>query len=114
MRQDRTAVDVDFISNRHVVAQHRHILQSRPFTYRAIPTDDRRLHPCVVLDLTTSQEHASMQPNAIADYNVRADGHIRSNATVAANLCARIDEHVAAMHERLTCRSKGLGALIRK
>src|SRR4051812_37030473 len=100
MRQDRTAIDVDLISNRHVVAQHRHVLQSRPFTYRAVPADDRRLHPSVVLDFTTSQEHTSLQSNAIADYNVRADGHVGSNATVATDLRTGIDEHVAALDKR--------------
>lgn len=95
--QDGAAVDVDFVPDGDVVAQHADVLEPGPLADGAVPADDGRLDPGVVLDLAAGQKHAALQPDAVADDDVGPDGDVGADAAVAANLGAGVDEDVAAV-----------------
>lgn len=98
VRQDASAVDVDLITDRHIVTQHRDVLQTRPSAHGAVPPDDGGLDPGVVLDLGALEQDAALQTHAVADHHVRADGHVGAYSAVLADLGGGVDEDVTAVH----------------
>lgn len=52
VRQDRTTIDIDFISNRDIITQNRDILQTGPSSNGTVPANDRRLDPGVIFHFT--------------------------------------------------------------
>lgn len=101
MRQDATTIDIDLITNSHIIAQHTNILETRPATHGRVPAHDGALDPRVVLDLDAGQQHAALQTHAVTHNDIRTDGDVGADAAVAADLGGRVDEHVAAVHEGL-------------
>lgn len=112
MREDRAAVDVDLITNSHVITQDRDVLETSPAANRAVPADDAGLDPGVVLDLAVGEQDASLETDAIADDNVGTDSHVRTNAAVLANLRGGVDEDVSAVDIGLAGGGEQLGALL--
>ena len=51
MRKDTATVDVDLVADRNVVAKNCNVLETGPSTNGAVPANDGRLDPSVVLDL---------------------------------------------------------------
>ena len=101
MRQHRRTVAINLIPNTHVITQHTDILHPRPPPDRAIPADNRALHPRMLLHLAALQEDAALQSHPISDHHVRANDYIGSDFAVLANLRGRVNEHVAAVYVRL-------------
>lgn len=114
MGQNGASVDVNFVTDGDVVAQNSNVFQPRPLADGAVPPNDGRLDPCVVLNLASSKENAALQPDAVTDNNVRSNGHVGAYAAVLANLGRGIDENVATVNERLAVGSELLGALLRE
>lgn len=86
VRQDGTAVDVDLIADGDIVAQNGDVLETRPLANGAVPADNGRLDPGVILDTAVLEDDASLQTHSIADNDVGANGDIGTNAAVLANL----------------------------
>jgi hypothetical protein len=99
--QDRAAVYVDLVANGHVVAQYRHVLEARPLADCAVPANNGRLDPCMVLDTAVLEDNASLETHTIADDDVGADGDIGADAAVLANLGGRVDQNIAAIDKGL-------------
>lgn len=99
--QNAAAVDVNLISDCDIVTENGHILQSRPSTYSAVPANNGRLDPGMVLDLGGTQQDAALQADAITNNNIGANGDIGSYPAVLANLGRGVDKNVAAMNIRL-------------
>lgn len=114
MRQDAAPIDVNLIPDRHIIAQHAHVLQPRPLANDAVPAHDGALDPRVVFDLAPRQQHAPLQAHAVADDDVGADGDVGADAAVFADLGRRVDEDVAAVDERFRRRGQRLGVLLRE
>lgn len=98
MREDAAAVDVDLVANGHVVTENSHVLQTSPAADGAVPADDGRLDPSVVLDLGATEQDAALEANTITNNNIGADGDVGSYPAVLANLGGGVDQDVAAVH----------------
>lgn len=114
MGQNRAAIDIHLVSNGDIVTQDRDILQASPLANGAVPTDNSRLDPSMVLDLAVLQEHTALQTHAIADHNVGTNDYIRANATVLADLGRGINHDVAAVDVRLAVGGQQLGVTLRE
>lgn len=112
VREDTPAVDVNLVANRHVVAEHCHVLEARPLADYAVPADNGALDPGVVLDLGAREEHAALQADAVADHHVGADGDVGAYSAVLADLGRGVDQHVAAVHKRRRGGREVLGGLL--
>ena len=99
MRQDTAAIHINLIPNRHIIAQHAHVLQSRPFANGAIPAYNRTLHPGMIFDLAASQQDTSLQPHSVTHHDIWANGNVRTYAAVLPDLGRRVDEDVPAVDE---------------
>ncbi|KAI6804504.1 hypothetical protein KC361_g299 [Hortaea werneckii] len=97
VRQHTGAVAVDLITNRHIVAQHGHVLQPCPPAYRAVPADDRALDPRVLLHLRALQQHTPLQPHTVANDHIRSDRDVRADLAVLANGRRGVDHDIAAV-----------------
>jgi hypothetical protein len=109
--QDGTAVDVDFITNGDIVTQNSDILETSPLANGAVPANDGRLDPGVVLDAAVLQQHTALETDTIANDDVGANCDVGTNAAVLANFCGLVDHNVAAVDVRLVGRDKELGIL---
>jgi hypothetical protein len=92
--QNGAAIDVDLISNRNIVAEHCDVLEPRPLANSAVPADNGRLNPGVVLDAAVLQDYTSLKTYTVTDNDVGANGDIGADAAVFANLCGRVDQDV--------------------
>ena len=97
VRQDGSSINVDLISNCHIVTEDTDVLQPRPFSYSRVPAYDCALNPCVILDLGAREQHTTLQADTVAYDDIRANGNVRANSAVLANFGGRIDEDIAAM-----------------
>jgi len=97
VRQNRTTINVNLITNRNVITKHSHVLKTRPLAHGAVPADNRRLDPSVVLDAAVLEQHTALETHTVADDNIGADGHVRTDAAVLSYLGRLVDEHVAAV-----------------
>lgn len=113
MRQHLASINIHLIAHRHIISQHRHILQARPLAHCRVPSHNRGLDPGMILDLATLENHTPLQPNTISDHDTRTDGYIRAYTAILAHLGGRVDEHVAAVYPRLA-RGEELGRLARE
>ena len=111
MGQDGTTVDVDFITNRDIITEDSYVLQTCPLADSAVPADDGRLDPGVVLDTAVLEQHTTLKTYTIANDNIRSNCNIRSNAAVLPNLRRLVDHDVATVDVWLIDRSKELGVL---
>lgn len=109
--QDRTTVDVDFVADRDIVSKNSHVLQTRPLAYGAVPANDSRLDPGMVLDATVLQEHAALKTHTVANDNVGPNCDIGADAAVLANLRGFVDHDVAAVDVGLRGGGEEFGVL---
>lgn len=84
--QNGAAIDIDLVANGHVVAQNRDVLETGPLADGAVPADDGRLDPGMVLDAAVLEDDASLQSDAVPNDDVGADGDIGADTAVLANL----------------------------
>jgi hypothetical protein len=85
--QDGATVDVDLVANGDVVTENSYVLQTRPLADGAVPADNSRLNPRMVLDAAVLKDHASLQTHTVANDNVGANGDVGTNAAVLPDLC---------------------------
>jgi hypothetical protein len=111
VREDGTAVDVDFIANGDVIAENSYVLETRPLTDGAVPANNGRLDPGVVLDAAVLQQNAALETDTIANDNVGANCDVGTNAAVLANLRGLIDHNVTAVDVWLVGGDQELGVL---
>lgn len=114
MRQDRTTIDIYFIRNGDIVTQNGDIFQTSPLAYGAVPTDNGRLDPGVVLDLAVLQEYTALQTRTIPNHNVRPNGHIGTNTAVIADFGGWVNHDIASKHIRLGVWGQQLGVALRE
>jgi len=112
VRQDAASVDIDLVADCDVVAEHTDVLQSSPFPDCRVPANNRALHPSMVLDFGSRQQHASLQTDAIADNDIWANGNVGSDSAVPADLRRWVDQDVAAVYVWGIGRCEELGALL--
>lgn len=86
VRQDAASVDVDFVTNSDVVSKDSYVLETCPSANGAVPANDRRLDPGMVLDLGSAQEHAALEADTITHNNIGTDSDIRANSAVLSDL----------------------------
>lgn len=109
--QDGTTVDVDFITNGDIVTENSDVLKTSPLANGAVPANDGRLDPGVVLDAAVLQQHTALETDTIANDNVGANCDVGANAAVLANLCGLVDHDVTTVDVRLVRRDEELGVL---
>jgi hypothetical protein len=109
--QNGTAVDVDFIANGDIVAKYSNVLETSPLANSAVPADNGRLDPGMVLDAAVLQQHTALETDTVTDDDVGADCNIGTNAAVLANLRALVNHDVTAVDVGLVGRGKELGVL---
>lgn len=114
VRQDGATVDVDLVADGDIITKNRHVLETRPFADSAVPANNGRLDPGMVLDTAVLKEDTSLQTHTVANDNIRADGDVGSNAAVLANLGGGVNQDVAAVDVGLRCRREQLRVLARK
>ena len=114
MGQNAATVDINLVANRDVVAEHSHVLETGPLADSAVPADNGALDPRVVLDLGARQQHTALEPDTVANHDIRADGDVRSYSAVLSNLGRGVDQDVAAMDVREAGGAKFRGALLGK
>lgn len=83
--QDGTAIDVNLIANGDVVTENSDILQTRPLANSAVPANNGRLDPGMVLDAAVLEQHTPLQADTITNDNVGANCDIGTNTAVLAN-----------------------------
>ena len=110
--QHAATVDVDLIANGHVVAEDRHVLETRPLADGAVPADDGALDPRVVLDLGALEEHAALEADTVTDDDAGADRDVGADTAVSADLGRGVDQDVAAVDVGLRGRGEVLGAAL--
>lgn len=110
--QDAATVDVDLVANGNIVTENSHVLETGPAADGAVPANNRRLDPCVVLDLGRGQKDASLQTNAIADDDVRTNGDIGTYSAVLSDLGGGVNQDVASVDVRFRGRSELLASLL--
>lgn len=98
VREDRTSIDVDLVSNSHIIPKDGNILQSCPSTHSAIPSDNRRLYPSVILHLAVLEQDAALKSYSIANNDIRPNHDIRSNTTVFPNRGRRVDQYISSIN----------------
>ena len=111
MGQNGTAVDVDFVANGDIVAEYSYVLETSPLANSAVPADNGRLDPGMVLDAAVLQQHTALETDTVTDDDVGANCDIGANAAVLANLCALVNHDVTAVDVGLVGGSKELGVL---
>jgi hypothetical protein len=99
--QNGAAIDVDLVANGDIVTQYCDVLKPGPFADSAVPTDNSRLDPGVILDAAVLQNDTSLKTYAITDNDVGANGDVGANTAVFANLCGRVNQNVAAIDKGL-------------
>jgi hypothetical protein len=99
----KSTIDINFISNRDIVAENSDIFKTCPSSHRAVPPDDRALHPCMILDAGAVEQYTSLKSNTITNHAIRTDCDIGTDATILANFGTGIDEHIPAIHKGLLC-----------
>lgn len=109
MGQDGTTVDIDFVRDGDIVTENSDILQARPLAYGAVPSNNGRLDPSVVFDLTVLQEHTALQTHTVTHHNIRSNCYVRPNAAVLANLGGRVHHNIASENIRLGVGGEQLG-----
>lgn len=112
MRQNATTVDVDLVANGNIVTENSHVLQTGPAADGAVPANNRRLDPCVVLDLGGAQEHTSLQTNTVTDDDVWANGDVGAYSAVLSDLGRGVNQDVATVDVGLGGGSELLAALL--
>lgn len=112
VRQDGTTIDVYFVGDSNVVTEDSDILQASPTADGAVPADNSRLDPGVVLDLAVLHHNAALQTDAVANDHVGADDHVGTNAAVVSNLCRGVDHDVASVHVGFRSGSQLLGVAL--
>ena len=112
VRQNTPSIDINLITNRHIVAQHTDILQSRPFPDTAVPAHNCALDPRMVFDLGVGQKDGSLDPYTVTDDYVGTDGDVGTDAAIFADFGGRVDEDVAAVDEGFRMFSEFLAALL--
>ena len=85
VRQYAATIDIDLVANSNIVSENCHILKASPPSDDAVPADDAAFDPCVIFDLGTREQDASLQPDTIANYDVGTNGHIGSYFAVLAD-----------------------------
>ena len=70
MGQNGTAVDVDFVANGDIVAEYSHVLETSPLANSAVPADNGRLDPGMVLDAAVLQQHTALETDTVTDDDV--------------------------------------------
>ena len=110
MGQNGTAVDVDFVANGDIVAEYSHVLETSPLANSAVPADNGRLDPGMVLDAAVLQQHTALETDTVTDDDVGADCDIGANAAVLANLGGGVDQDVSAVDEGFGRGGEELGA----
>lgn len=100
VRQNAATVDVDLVANGNIVTKNSHVLETGPAADGAVPANNRRLDPCVVLDLGRGQQDASLQTNAVADDDVGANGDVGTYSAVLSDLGGGVDQDVASVDVR--------------
>jgi hypothetical protein len=98
MRQDASSVDVDLVADCDIVSQHTDVLQSCPFAYSRVPTNNSALDPGVVLDLGACEDDTTLQTDTIADNGIWANGNIGTDSAVLSDLRRGVDQDVAAVY----------------
>jgi len=102
MEESRSGtVDINFISNRDIVAENRDVFQTRPSPNSAVPPNNRAFDPCMVLDPGALEQYASLKSDTIANHAIRANSNIWTNATILPNLGTGINEHISTIHKTL-------------
>ena len=61
VRQDADAVEVHFVADFHVLAEHGDVFETRPGADSRLPADDGGLHPRVGLHLTVVHDSRSLE-----------------------------------------------------
>lgn len=97
--EDRAAIDIDLIRDGNIVAEDRDVLQPRPATNAAVPSNNGAFDPCMVLDLATTQQNAALETHAITNDNIRSNGDIGSDTAVLSNLRRRMNKNITAVDE---------------
>lgn len=111
MRQHTRTVAVDLVADSHVVTEDGDILKTCPSAYRAVPSNNRALDPCVFLDLATLEQHGSLKTDTLTNLDIRSNDNIRSDLAVLANLGGGVNHDVAAEDIWLAEGSKLVAAL---
>jgi len=111
VRQNGTAVDVDLVTNGDVVTENSYVLKAGPLADSAVPANDCRLDPRVVLDAAVLQQYTALKTDTISNDNIGTNCDIGANAAVLADLCSLVDHDVAAVDVRLVGRDEELGVL---
>lgn len=109
MGQDGTTVNIDFVRDGDIVTENSDILQARPLAYGAVPANNGRLDPSVVLDLAVLQEYTALQTHAVTHHDIRSNCYVRPNAAVLANLGGRVHHNIASENIRLGVGCEQLG-----
>ena len=91
VRQNRTTINVNLITNRNIITKHSHVLETRPLAHGAVPADNRRLDPSVVLDAAVLEQHTALETHTVADDDIGADGDVRTDAAVLSYLGRLVD-----------------------
>jgi len=114
VRQNRTTINVNLITNRNIITKHSHVLETRPLAHGAVPADNRALDPSVVLDAAVLEQHTALETHTVADDNIGANGDVGTDAAVLSYLGRLVDEHVAAVDVGFRSGGQQLGVLARE
>lgn len=112
MGQDAATVDIDLVANGNIVTENSHVLETGPAADGAVPANNRRLDPCVVLDLGRGQKDASLQANTVADDDAGANGDIGTYSAVLSDLGGGVNQDVASVNVRFGGWSELLASLL--
>lgn len=112
--QDGTTVNIDFVGNGNIITEHRNVLQASPAAHRAVPSNNGRLDPRVVLDLAVLHQDAALQTHAVTNHHIGSNHNIRTDAAVLANLSGGVDHNIAAIHIRLAVGGEQLRVALGK
>jgi hypothetical protein len=106
VRQDGATVNIYLISDGNIITQDSDVLQTSPAADGAVPSDNGRLDPGVVLDLAILHHDAALETDTVTNDNIGANDYVGTNTAVVSNLRRGVNHNVAAVHVRFGDRSQ--------
>jgi len=105
-------VAVNLVANGHVVTQDGDVLETCPSAYCAVPSNNRALHPCVLLDLAVLEKNRALQTHTLANLDIRSNDHVGANLAVLANFCSRVDHDITTVDVGLAGGGKKVASML--
>lgn len=107
--ENRSSIDINFITDGDVVTKNRHVLETSPPTDGAVPANDAGLYPGMVFNLAVLEQDTALKSDTVANDDIWANSDIWADAAVIANFCGGVHHDIATIDIGFGGRSEEFG-----